>query len=617
MKNNKKKESERWLCMERPDFRLMKVAGTVAFVLFAFYLTAIYNRDYLWKAEDLSLFLPTRMFLADNMQMAGGFLAYCGCFLTQFFYYPWLGSCIFIALLLAVQYILLKAFRIPDRWFLISLLPSFMLLLSAVDLGYVIYVLKSPGYMFSNLLGVLCVSAGFGLYRTISLRWIRCFYIILWTVAGYPLAGFYALFAAFLFAVYDMAAKREGRFRTFLCSVVCIGLVPLLYYILVYTQVMLNFAYTMGLPRFYEREFFLWLPFYILLSCMTVYAFCVPQWQVTKNKQSTKAFILSVAVYLLAFACTWHFTYDDENFRVSVSIDRAIVDNNWAEAVEYAAGLKGEPTRAVVLCTDMALFKQGRAGDEMFRYKIGGAPYKINRPTPVLRNTVAKSLYFQYGKINYCYRWCMEDKVEYGMKAGYLKYMVKCALLNGELSLAQKYNSTLAQTLFHKEWAEKYQRYIDNPSLMAEDAEFMAIRPLMAYDNSLEGDGGLLEGYLISQIAYMEGGPEPLVELSLQCNMVQKDISRFWSRFILYARTHDRLPVHYQEAAVLYSYLERKVDYRQFKIDALVVNRFNSFIEMSQRTAGVPEERLKAIFQPEFGGTFWYYYFFVKGLKTA
>ena len=175
----------------------------------------------------------------------------------------------------------------------------------------------------------------------------------------------------------------------------------------------------------------------------------------------------------------------------------------------------------------------------------------------------------------------------------------------------------MAQTLFHKDWAEKYQRYIDEPQLMAEDAEFKMIKPLMAYNNALEGDGGLLEAYLISQIAYMEGGPPELVELSLQCNLVQKDIARFWPRFILYARTHDRLPLHYQEAAILYSYLERKVDYRQFKIEDEVVTRFDKFIKLSEQMAGQSDEKSKEVFKPYFSDTFWYYYFFVKGLKTS
>ena len=615
MKNKKQSGTAEWLSrLEQKNFKLVKVAGTALFVLLAVCLL-VYNKDYLWKAEELSLFLPTGIFFRECMLVAGGLLSYCGCFLTQFFYYPYLGSCIFIILLLLLQYLLLKAFRIPDRWFLLSLVPPFMLLLSAVDLGYVVYVLKSPGYLFSNLLGMMVVALGFWAYRRLSMPGIRYLFMIVWTVAVYPLAGFYALFAVCLFVLYDLSAKRDGRILAVLSAVIVISLVPLLYYILVYTQVMLSMAYTMALPRFYEQELALWMPIFVMLVFTAIYACCTGRWR--EKGVSMRTFTDSVAIYLLAFAATCYFAYDDENFRTSISMDRAMMENDWATVVEDAARVKGDPTRVIVLGTDMALFKLGRAGDEMFRYKIGGAIYKINRPTPVLRNTAAKALYYQYGKINYCYRWCMEDKVEYGMKVEYLKYMVKCALLNEEWQLAQKYNTTLEKTLFHKDWAAKYQLYIDHPSLMAEDAEFKAIRPLMAYDNSLEGDGGLLEGYLISQIAYMEGGPEPLVELSLQCNLVQKSIPRFWPRFMLYARTHDRLPRHYQEAAVLYSYLERKVDFRQFNIDTAVADRFSRFIEKSEMMAGMPEEKSKPFFEQEFGDTFWYYYFFVKGLKTS
>ena len=67
----------------------------------------------------------------------------------------------------------------------------------------------------------------------------------------------------------------------------------------------------------------------------------------------------------------------------------------------------------------------------------------------------------------------------------------------------------------------------------------------------------------------------------------------------------------------MYSYLERKVDYRQFKIEDEVVTRFDKFIKLSEQMAGQSDEKSKEVFKPYFGDTFWYYYFFVKGLKTS
>ena len=79
------------------------------------------------------------------------------------------------------------------------------------------------------------------------------------------------------------------------------------------------------------------------------------------------------------------------------------------------------------------------------------------------------------GQTNICYRWAVELSVEYGFRISYLKLLVKCALLNGEYALAKKYNDQIGQTLFHKDWAERYGRMIDQPELISQDPEFARI----------------------------------------------------------------------------------------------------------------------------------------------
>jgi hypothetical protein len=48
-----------------------------------------------------------------------------------------------------------------------------------------------------------------------------------------------------------------------------------------------------------------------------------------------------------------------------------------------------------------------------------------------------------------------------------------------------------------------------------------------------------------------------------------------------------------------------------------VVTRFDKFIKLSEQMAGQSDEKSKEVFKPYFSDTFWYYYFFVKGLKTS
>lgn len=590
------------------------------FVFIAYYLTVIHNKSFLIKVQELSLFLPTSLFFEDNMKTAGGLLAYIGTFFTQFFYVPWLGSTIYIFLLLLIRFLVSKAYRIPFKFYALSFLPSAMLLLSFTELGYVIYTLKSPGYIYSNLIGIIVALSFFWGYRSLKPAIIRTLSIAVFIMLGYPLFGFYALFSAFLCILYEIISfirdKNINRFFTVITAIFFVCVIPYLYYVYIYSQMLFDMIYIAGLPAFdfTKVECTLWLPFILIFSCLL--AFLTFLFKQPGKKFFDSYFVVATLIYMLSLFGVHYYSFDDENFRAEINMDIAIMNDDWNRVLKIAEKLKGEPTRLLVMDTNLALQKLGIAGDNMFRYKNGSKPYNSLRPHQLLLHAGAKAHYFQYGKINFCYRWCMEDNVEYGMKVEYLKYMVKCALLNREFPLAKKYNDVLMKTWFHKNWAKKYERYIDDPALILLDPEFMTVMPLMAYDNILDGDSGLLEVYLLNNFGYMQGGPPDLVELSIQSNLLLKNIERFWPRFYLYARTHDRIPVHYQEAALLYSYLERKVDINNVRIDPLIAKRFESLIKMSETFGNQPEELSRDMIKPYFGDTFWYYYFFVKNLKT-
>jgi hypothetical protein len=114
-------------------------------------------------------------------------------------------------------------------------------------------------------------------------------------------------------------------------------------------------------------------------------------------------------------------------------------------------------------------------------------------------------LYLQYGIPNYCYRWCMEDGVEYGWTVERLKLMTKCSLLNGELVAAQRFINALKKTDFHRKWALKYEEYIHRPNLIGQDPELKPILPLLRTDNFLTSDQSQEEWFLIEHILSSPG----------------------------------------------------------------------------------------------------------------
>ena len=47
--------------------------------------------EYLWKAQELNLFLDTPLFLRQQMVTSGWLLTWLGTWFTEFFFHPWLG----------------------------------------------------------------------------------------------------------------------------------------------------------------------------------------------------------------------------------------------------------------------------------------------------------------------------------------------------------------------------------------------------------------------------------------------------------------------------------------------------------------------------------------------
>lgn len=590
-----------------------RMASMAVFAIFAFAVLFGLCADYLRKVEDLSIFMSGWRYFRDCLLIPGGLLTWLATFLTQFFYHPALGAAVLTGLLLGLWLLLSTVFRLPQRLFALAGIPSAMLLLAALMPGYLIYTVKTPGFIYMAILGAASATALFGLYDRCGQAWWRGGVALL-IAACYPLLGFYALLALVL-CMGGEVARRRVWWTAALCAALCVA-VPQIYFYFADSHLMHSQAYLSGLPRFGIDGLRLWVPYLVAFSALVAGAVLCHHWNRQGRKPARTAIICSLAL-LCALAAVPTFRYNDANFSTFLKIDHAITQGDYAGAVAAARGLGEEPTRVNGLYTHAAMFHLGIAGDSLFAIPMSDAPYNTPLADMALRLTCSRGLNYRFGRINDCYRWCMEDMVEYGPKVEYIKYMAKCALLNGETALARRYLRMLSKTMYHRQWAERYMRYADDPSLIDSDPEFASIRPLMAYKNHIGGDGALIETYLSSTLAAMAGGPPPLVELSMQFNMIRKDIGDFWPRFILYARTHDRIPRHYQEAAILFSSLEGKVDWKSFGIDAEVAERFNRFRELAAKNSHYSTEANREIFRPLFGDTYWYYYFFTTGLKTT
>ena len=584
------------------------------FFLLALYLTVIRNSDYLFKLQDLSLFLPTKLFLINTLAVPAGFLTYIGLFFTQFFYYPWLGGMIFIALLLAVQLLTSKVFHLQSKYFPLSFIPSLLLLLAFTQLGYYIFTMYSKGYSFSHLFGILFTLGIFWAYQSIKHPNYRLLFSILFVPVFFHLLGFYSLFTAILFVLFEAISIKKSsqsiQLTTIGFSLLLIFAVPFLFNRFIYVVTMFPNIYINGLPSFsITQDNSLYLPFiflFLFLIAITLNFISVK----SSQKSNRITLYISVLIFVITSFFTFHYSYNDENFRTELAMNRAISDSNWNEVLELADNLKSEPTRLIVMSTNLALRKLHMAGEKMFTYKNGNKEFNVKRPI-LLIEIAGTIFYYHYGQINYCYKWCMEDMMHNGMKIENLKYFVKSCLLNKEYALAGKYNDVLLKTTFHKSWAKKYQKYIDNPETISSNPEFKEIAQLQIPENNLfSEDINKFEEFLRYSFATTTVGPPEMMEISIQSILEYKNDKAFWPVFMNYLKTHPKIPVHYQEAALLFYSFERDIDMSQINLNQNIIDRFREFVKMKKMYNQYSADKQKDVFARKFGKTYWYYYFF-------
>lgn len=617
----------------------------VALITIAGFKLVTEEYEFLWRSQELNLWLPTGLYWKTLMQYPGGAVSWLGTFLTQFFYTPWVGTAILCTLWLIICLLLAWTFRLRGPWVLLTLLVPLALMACFVQTGYWIYYQKLQGHLFVPTVGVLfalvCLAVQRLLDNTLpakSALWARLGWMTLVCVVGYPFFGAWALGATGLLAAQPSRPRWVGMF----VAILLIAAVPQIYYQRFFEMTQRTFVYVAALPSLrYSQDIFTQyrLPYYAIIAAFALITLVsvVDGFAFAKRLRPWLRSLIAVILVCLGIVGVSRCWYHDANFQKELAMSHAIEDLDWERVLTIARDGNSDvkPTRQMVMFKNLALFRLGRAGDEMFFYPEGStlqnAPWRVH-----MAQIGGKLVYLHYGKENFCYRWCMEDGVEFGWKAETFKLMVRNCLLNKELEVARKYLELLKKTLFHRQWAEHYEALLKTPDafdlekleasvkagkpLMGERdlKEFAPIMHLMTYPNRLDGDNTLVEMYLMQTFAHGNGEDPLFQEMTLISAMQMKDIDLFWPRFMKFATMHPtiHMPRHYQEAAYLYGHLENKVDISHMPFDPEVRNTYDRFMKFNEQCGRMSEEQKAIAFYPQFSNTFYYFYFLMRNQKT-
>ena len=564
-----------------------------------------FESDLLWKLQERNLFLNTSLFFDEQMVVPGGLLSWAGSWLTQFFYYPWLGTLLLCACWLLLMWLVKKAFALTDQWMPLALVPVGLLLLTIVDMGYWIYFLKLPGHVFVGTLGTIAVAALLWVFRALPRRWgLRLVFIAVTALVGYPLLGIYGIAATLLMGLYIWRFDQPlwQKVAGSLVALAGAALVPLLCYHYAYHEMNLANIYYAALPLYFLQEEYhtYYLPYYGLALFFVLMVLLRPD--------GIKRFKRIAALALVLGALAWavvNYWYKDENFHHELRMQRCIEQNDWEGVVTEAGLQKDEPTRAIVMMRNLALSRLGRQGDEMFLYPNGSKRYEAPFGMRLMM-CVGPMIYYHYGMINYSARLSTEMGVEFGWRAENLKLLAKCAILNKEEGRTRKFLNLLKHTTFYGDWVDEA-RELD---------ELKPVARMMHYTNFLSGDNGYVERFLMNRLVESNSKDDALFqEQALLATLWTKDITQFWHHFRNYLDLHPkaRIPRYIQEAAYLYGKLEDREMIDRMPIDQSVKQSFDNFMNAAQHynhmEADYVREGMKG-----FNDTYYYDYYLMRDL---
>ena len=634
----------------------------------------VYEKAFLWKVQEMNLFLNTSLYFKQQMVVSGGMLTYIGTFFTQFLHNPIVGVLLLCAWWLLLMALAKRTFKVPDKWAMLMLIPVALLLLTIVDMGYWVYFLKLRGHFFVSTIGCTAVVALLWCFRCLPGRfYMRTIFLFVVAVASYPLIGIYGLAAVLLMAFFSLRLDSRGTaILNFCVALLSIIAIPLLYYRYVYHETNFSNIYYTELPLYFLREEYhqYYFPYYLLLLFFVVMA--IVPWskmktddavaqkpaevsppqhlkdekrkQQKKNKQgkTEKKSVTNSKWYRLVSAYGWsvcivvllalgvsHFWYKDSNFHRELRMQYCIDRLDWEGVVKEAAEQVEEPTRAIVMMKNLALFRLGRQSTEMYKYKNGSQKSAFPKPFRFgeysseedfevrMMQVIGMLIYYQYGKLNDCARLATEMGVEYDWRTEYYKYLSRCAILDGDKPLARKYIHILKNTTFFKDWAAWAENLLDHPDQIAKDQEMSPITHMLHYPNELSSDQGFVEKYLMRHLARSGYTGDPVFqEQCLLAAMWLKDPGYFWYHFENYIALHPnaKVPLYYQQAAYTFAMEQNNPRLSKMPFDSGVKESFDRFSQDASKYDGMDIKEAREILYPLHGNTFFYDYYLMKDL---
>ena len=335
---------------------------------------------------------------------------------------------------------------------------------------------------------------------------------------------------------------------------------------------------------------------------------------VRKKKEAVKqqfAHWASISVFTLAGLSLVGSTYAyRENDIVISRMQNRMLEADWEGMAEDALSVD-RGSRPVAAYYAISLVQQNLLLEELFNYAFDYPQDGINL---VDKGQTEAGLYeadcnFYAGLVNSAYRSAMDRHVMMGPSIYTFKRMMLCAILNGEKELAKRYQKALEAVPFEGDFVARYAPMIDNPELVAQDAELSKVLQLAPRESGFEQRyrRPVFLGY---NVGLTIGSDQTLIT-SIASTLYSKDLLRFVNMAaVLRQKTGGRLPAIVRQAILIYSMThdEVKQAFPEVCNDQVLAGSFQAFVNAA-RPYLKDKAELRKQMKDQWLGTYFYYYY--------
>ena len=580
--------------------KLLSLAfGILVFLFFAFLYPFHLNYQ-----EQYQMFLFTSDYFFGFMVKPGGFSDYIGNFLTQFFFYSWVGAIIIASLLTLLQRAI---------WFIANKLGANPLFVPITLIPSLLYwgLLCDENYLLGGVVVMLLVVAFICVYTLIKSSQIRVLFILLSIPILYWLAGGVFLLLPLFAIIYEAIRHEIKNFQLVLFVLGCV--------VLSFVLPILSKTYLLQLPM---RQALIGVNFFrfpviiplsvgiiALLLVLIPIVLCYLPAPAKKNKT---LLILVVQLFVLLFGGSLFIRQTmDMKKEELMAYDFNVRMRKWDRVIALA-DKKAPSSPLSVTCLNLALAKKGLLADRMFCYfqnGVGGLIPDFVRDFTI--PMIAGEVYYHLGFVNTAQRYAfeaMEALPDYQKSVRTVKRLAETNLINGNYTVAGKYLQMLQKTFYYRSWATKALITMKDEKLMNQHPEWGWLRQCRTNEDFLfsEGEKDMMLGILFNQNKENRMAYEYLMAYCL----LTKDMQHFM-QYIPLGRSlnYKAIPNSYQEALV-YVWEKTNSDPAKeipYSISPLTMQRMKAFERVSPGQSNPDPAAFNA-----FTNTYWYYFQFRK-----